>query len=202
MGQILLEPKGNLQRLVKRWTIKKLSNFWKILVLTTSLCIETLLQQVIWGGVWKRQIRTHRTKYSDLIIDDTWKELKWWIFKNTVCWKWSNDKMVKLKVDRMNKYSSDQLNKLFCWKSLKLDSPTVSVKTKIHCLEGRQLIEPLWWRDLIKTIRWNATCLRKLLFWLLNFTFVFQMYYFVILTFFFTYEIFKSPINYLINCTF
>ena len=158
MGQILLEPKGNLQRLVKRWTIKKLSNFWKILVLTTSLCIETLLKQVIWGGVWKRQIRTHRTKYSDLIIDDTWKELKWWIFKNTVCWKWSNDKMVKFKVDRMNKYLSDQ------FKSLKFDSPTRSVKTKIHCLENRQLIDALRWRDLIKTKRWSAACLSKLLF--------------------------------------
>ena len=62
MGQILLEPKENLQKcFCKRWTIKIFNTFLKILVLTTSFGIETLLKQVIWG-------QFGRGKFSILLL--------------------------------------------------------------------------------------------------------------------------------------
>ena len=48
--------------------------------------------------------------------------------------------------------------------------------------DGNSVLEPLWWKDLVKTTRWSATCLCKLLLWILNLKFVCQMYSFVALT--------------------
>ena len=61
MGQLLLEPKGNLRRLFKRWTIKIFDTSWKILVQTTSFGIETLVKQVIWGEFGRGKFAQHRT---------------------------------------------------------------------------------------------------------------------------------------------
>ena len=98
------------------------------------------------------------------------------LFKVFNCWS------EKLQIDRMNKYLSNQFKKLSWWKSLKFDSPTRSVKMQVHCLDGSQLIESLWWKSPTQTIRWSITCFCLLVFLTLNFKFIFQIYYFVIWT--------------------
>ena len=95
---------------------------------------------------------------------------------------------VKVDMDSMNKYLSDQFKNLSCWKNLKFDSSTRIAKAHINWPCKNSKIE----RNLF------------VLFAVYNIEFlIFLPYIFFCNTIlFFTYVIFKLPINYLTNYVF